>query len=323
MNHPFLHAKKTFLYYCLAWIAVTAIQVSVVHFYYQVSFSSSLMSSLVLNGLFFFIGLGLWYPIRFIYQSKGQPVSDLLNFLGLGAVTVFVWNTLSSSIIRFSFPEDSVFQEILNETLIIKLVLGSMAFLIVTLVYYLLLYFSSLEQKKISEARLESLVRQSELNLLKFKLNPHFLFNSLNSISSLTISQPEKAQEMIIKLSNFLRYSLESDKSPIQELRNELENIHLYLEIEKIRFGNRIDYIEDLSEKCLDQDVPTMILQPLFENAIKHGVGESSDTVRIKFECSRVDSFLLLQLTNDTGPAMSTKSGTGNLNKIIIPEVIS
>ncbi len=311
MDHPFLKNNKAALFYGFAWIVVSAVQVLVLTLYYQISPNNALISSLIFNFLYFLIGIGLWYPVRFIYQSEQQSISGILNLLGLGAGTVLAWNAAGTYLVLLVLPEDAVFQDLMRQSLVIKLILAVLVFLIITLVYYLILYFSSLEQRKVAEANLESLVRESELNLLKFKLNPHFLFNSLNSISALTMSKPEKAQEMIIKLSDYLRYSLESDKEPLRELKHELGNIRLYLEIERIRFGDRINYIEDLQEACLNQLVPGMILQPLFENAIKHGVSESVEPIEIKFRCCVSGQYLELSLSNEFVSHSETMVGTG------------
>ena len=179
------------------------------------------------------------------------------------------------------------------------------------MIYYLIIFLSSYEEKRVKETELKSLVKEAELNLLKYKINPHFLFNSLNSISSLTLSAPEKAHEMILKLSDYLRYSLQSGKDIMQSLADELDNVHLYLDIEKIRFRERIDFIEETDEECMGYKVPGMILQPLFENAIKHGVHESTETVRIKFICKIESPFILIKIRNNYVSANGYLMGTG------------
>ena len=154
---------------------------------------------------------------------------------------------------------------------------------LIILTYYLFVSLSNLSEKNAKEARLESLVKETELKMLRSQINPHFLFNSLNSISSLTITDPEKARDMVVKLSEFMRYALSrKDEQPVS-LQNELENLRLYLDIEKVRFGDKLTTEEIIEPNCLDFKIPVMLLQPLYENAVKHGVYESTESVRIHY----------------------------------------
>jgi LytS/YehU family sensor histidine kinase len=147
--------------------------------------------------------------------------------------------------------------------------------------------------------------------MLRSQINPHFLFNSLNSVSSLTITNPDKARDMVIKLSDFMRYALsKKDEQPVS-LRSELENLRLYLEIEKVRFGDRLSTEENIEEHCLDILMPVMILQPLYENAIKHGVYESTECVNITTNVKCRNGFLEIVISNNYDPATTPSKGTG------------
>jgi LytS/YehU family sensor histidine kinase len=167
------------------------------------------------------------------------------------------------------------------------------------------------------QAKLENMLKETELMMLRSQINPHFLFNSLNSISSLTISDPAKAREMVIKLSEFMRYVLSRKEDRTVSLRTELENLKLYLDIEKTRFGERLEFEEDLSEESLDVKVPNMILQPLYENAIKHGVYESTGTVNVKLSTRKLDAGISISISNDYDPETIAPGGTGTgLNNV-------
>ena len=163
----------------------------------------------------------------------------------------------------------------------------------------MILYYEDLQDKLKIESELQSLVKEAELNALKSQINPHFLFNSLNSISSLTITNPDKAQEMVIKLSDFLRYSLSHDKNEKASLQQEFENLQRYLDIEKIRFGKRLNFIEKIPEKCINFEIPNMILQPLIENSIKHGVYNSTEEVFVELSCKELNDYVIIEITND------------------------
>jgi LytS/YehU family sensor histidine kinase len=161
------------------------------------------------------------------------------------------------------------------------------------------------------EARLNELLKESELNMLRSQINPHFLFNSLNSISSLTISNPEKAREMLIKLSDFLRYSVSTNATGFTSLEKEMTNIQRYLEIEKVRFGDKLEFEFKLESNCKHHQIPAMLLQPLFENAIKHGVYESTEQVKIEMDCRFENGCLDIILVNDFEPGVRARKGAG------------
>ncbi len=208
-------------------------------------------------------------------------------------------------------PEINDYQAYWVATFPYRVGTGVFIYGLIVLAYYLFVSLYNLSEKNAKEARLESLVKETELKMLRSQINPHFLFNSLNSISSLTITNPEKARDMVIKLSEFMRYALsKKDEQPVS-LRSELENLRLYLEIEKVRFGDRLSTEENISEKCLDIKMPVMILQPLYENAIKHGVYESTESVRIKTNVSCKNGYLEIVISNNYEQTPSSAKGTG------------
>ena len=187
---------------------------------------------------------------------------------------------------------------------------------LIILTYYLFISLTNLSEKNAKEARLESLVKETELKMLRSQINPHFLFNSLNSISSLTVTDPEKARTMVVKLSDFMRYALSrKDEQPVS-LQSELDNLRLYLDIEKVRFGDKLTTEESIETNCLDFKLPVMLLQPLYENAVKHGVYESTETVRIITEAKIIEGYIEIIIKNnyDSAPSLRKGTGTGLLN---------
>jgi LytS/YehU family sensor histidine kinase len=207
--------------------------------------------------------------------------------------------------------DNASYLEFLKTSLPWRAILGAFFYLIFVLIYYMMLYYEDLQQKLKVESELNNLVREAELNALKSQINPHFLFNSLNSISSLTMTDPEKAQEMVIKLSDFMRYSLSHDRNETTSLRRELENAERYLDIEKIRFGKRLKYVCNVPDNCFEQPIPNMILQPLLENAIKHGVHNSTEEVLIELSCVMTPDYAELHLLNDFDPEAIRPKGEG------------
>ena len=168
-----------------------------------------------------------------------------------------------------------------------------------------------LEAKNLNETKLNLLVKESELNVLRSQLNPHFLFNSLNSISSLTISDPETARDMIIKLSEFLRYALRHSEREKTRFSDEIKNIELYLQIEKIRFGEKLIFEKEIGKGCEQGLIPNMILQPLFENAVKHGVYESTEPITIRMSCEGVARNMEIRIRNNFDSSQVSRKGAG------------
>lgn len=189
--------------------------------------------------------------------------------------------------------------------------LGGLVYLVLVLIYYLVSNNQKLQERMQQEERLKGLVRDAELNMLKSQINPHFLFNSLNSIASLTMSNPDEARDMIIRLSEFLRYSLKHRENEFVPLKEELGRMKDYLAIEKVRFGEKLQYDINIDQECESFPVPTMIFQPLFENAIRHSVYESIEPVSVSFSCVPEEGFMKTVITNDYDPEIPSRKGTG------------
>ncbi|RFM25871.1 sensor histidine kinase [Deminuibacter soli] len=179
-----------------------------------------------------------------------------------------------------------------------------------------LLWYTQQEQaqtaKRQSDA--ERLAREAELFKLRQQLQPHFLFNSLNSISALTGAQPEKARHMIQQLSDFLRGTLRKEEHAWVSLQEELDHLQLYLEIEKVRFGHRLQTSIQCSETACSQRLPALLLQPVVENAIKFGLYDTTEAVVISLEAIVQHKQLLITISNPFDPdtaAASTGTGFG------------
>jgi LytS/YehU family sensor histidine kinase len=203
------------------------------------------------------------------------------------------------------------YHDFLDDSMPWRAISGLFLYSIMVMIYHLYITQEDRKARIMKEGELQVQVREAEIDRLKSQINPHFLFNSLNSIASLTLDRPEEAREMIVKLSSFLRSSLEYKENKLTELAEELEHIRQYLEIEKIRFGEKLLFKFDLDDKCEKCLVPNMILQPLFENSIKHGVYESTEAVEIITRASLVSKQLVLTISNDYDPDMPSRKGKG------------
>ena len=146
------------------------------------------------------------------------------------------------------------------------------------LIYFTYHYMQKNKQQKIDQARLESLLKELEIRTIKAHINPHFIFNALNSIRALVVEDPERARSAITQLSNILRNSMHGDKAEKILFEKELSVARDYLALELIRFEDRLQVSFDIDEDTLDHPVPTMILQAMIENALNYGINRNSST---------------------------------------------
>jgi len=166
---------------------------------------------------------------------------------------------------------------------IIRLSFGFSIFMLIwNFIYFTYHFVEKTRKEKLDKIRLESLVKELELKTIKSHINPHFIFNALNSIRALVDENPERARTAITELSNILRSSMQSEKLETAPLERELNIVKDYLELEHIRFEDRLRVEYDIDEDTLDQQVPPMMLQTLVENAIKHGISKQVSGGQIK-----------------------------------------
>lgn len=173
---------------------------------------------------------------------------------------------------------------------------------------------NSLEQvsMKKREEEAELLLRDAELAKLRQQLQPHFLFNSLNSISALAGSKPDEARKMIQQLSDFLRGTLRKDEQQMVPLEEELAHLTLYLDIEKVRFGHRLATEINVPTDCRLLKLPSLLLQPIVENAVKFGLYDTTDAIVIRIHASIDNGDLLVSVLNPFDPRTARpSSGTG------------
>ncbi|MCK9219462.1 MAG: histidine kinase [Bacteroidales bacterium] len=317
MVHPVFIDKKSVSVYFGLWILIMGVHFSIYYFAYLFPIEISLADSLVFNSIFCGIGITLWYVARYSTPDQKNIGNVILNHLAFLTISLVVWTGASYTILSVLFQDDKNYLTFLLNSIPNRIFSGSVFYVLLALAYYFYIYYQNFQEKIKSESRLRELLKETELNMLKSQINPHFLFNSLNSISSLTITNPEKAREMVIKLSDFLRYSVSSNINQFTTFSNEIANIKRYLEIEKVRFGDKLQFSFNLDERCQNYKIPPMLLQPLFENAIKHGVYESTEQVNITMDCNSDDCCMEIKIRNDFDPNAHARKGTGlGLNNI-------
>jgi two-component system LytT family sensor kinase len=171
------------------------------------------------------------------------------------------------------------------------------------------------EKENIERARREAhLVKQlveAELRALRAQINPHFLFNSLNSVAALIVTEPRTAEEMIIRLAKIFRHVLTYHDRPFSSVQEEVSFLRTYLEIEKVRFGDRLEVSFEIEESVSQLSVPTLILQPLVENSIKHGLGPKVGANQLTIRARQQAHYLELTVEDNGIGAVARKNVSG------------
>jgi two-component system, LytTR family, sensor kinase len=177
--------------------------------------------------------------------------------------------------------------------------------LLIVIAVHALLYYQNFRASELAQSSLKTQLAQAQLRALKMQLHPHFLFNTLHSISSLVLEDPAKANSMIARLGDFLRLTLENSNQQLVSLKEETEFLRCYLEIEQVRFGDRLTVALELEPQTLAVQVPHLILQPVVENAIQHAIAPRATQGHINIEAKRFNNLLRLEI-RDNGPGIAS-----------------
>ena len=291
-------SNKTFYRNLLVWwIAAFVIQNAVV---YQPAFglALTLTDSLLSNALLACCSMLIITNMRFYLPGEEKYWYILVISMVLGAVCLLITKGV---LITLSRGNDA-YSDFVRGSSGIRYAFNCL--LIGCIAMFGLLWYTQKEQSVASKRQsdAEKLARDAELFRLRQQLQPHFLFNSLTSISALTRNEPEKARHMIQQLSDFLRGTLRKDAQQLVPLLEELDDLQLYLDIEKVRFGHRLQASIQCSEEARQSSVPTLLLQPVVENAIKFGLYDTTETVEIKIEALKDNDRLILKVSNPFDP---------------------
>lgn len=235
-----------------------------------------------------------------------------LNLLAWNLFLTGLVIILSRWILKLIFSDDDVYIEFLRQSLIIRI---SIDLLLLGCVILISVIWYQWEEQKDTDARTqdaEKLARDAELFKLRQQLQPHFLFNSLNSINALIGSRPEEARKMVHQLSDFLRGTLRKDEHHWVTLKEELQYLQLYLDIEKVRFGHRLSTSMEINTEAEILKLPALLLQPIVENAIKFGLYDTTGETLIRIIAASEEKNLVISVINPFDPETSSqRPGTG------------
>jgi len=188
----------------------------------------------------------------------------------------------------------------ISRRFLFSIIFDTPIFLVWMSVYVLWHYIEFTNTEEIKKVRLETMIKELELKTIKSQINPHFIFNALNSIRALVDEDPQRARQAITELSNILRSSIQVDKVEITSLEKELDIVKDYLALEYIRFADRLKVVYEIDSNTLSHQIPPMMLQTLVENAIKHGLSKQPGDCTIKI-ISNVENDKLVLVVQNTG----------------------
>jgi LytS/YehU family sensor histidine kinase len=249
-----------------------------------------------------FVCLAPWYLCRVMPLGASHLPKLVLNHSAAAVVAGLLWVVLAKVLglgLSRYFPH---FNERFSPQLPLLFGIGELLYSLAVALHYVLLSLESSQEAESREQEARTMAREAELKALKAQINPHFLFNSLNSISALATVDGVRAREMCIKLSDFLRSTLSLGEKQSITLREELALAKAYLDVEQVRFGARLRVAIETDPDCDECIVPPLFLQPLVENAVKHGVAGLVDGGTIRLEAHCRDGRLHVKIENEYDP---------------------
>jgi LytS/YehU family sensor histidine kinase len=255
------------------------------------------------------IFLPAYYPCLALRLEKTNPIILLSSLAFVAAAFGAVWACAVSGALRMlRWAGYDSFQMPGFENLFL---MGAVICALTEAVYYVYIAHSRTREAERLEQELRVMAREAELKALRSQLNPHFLFNSLNSISALTTADPGRAREMCVLLSDFLRKSLRLGERQSVALSEELDLVKNYFAIEQIRFSPRLSVEWEIDDASLQAEIPTLLLQPLVENAVKHGISQLVEGGTVKIKAEAQGENVLIVLENPIDPDAETPKGLG------------
>lgn len=311
--HPLFTRNRLGLY-LVAWIPLTATSIYVLATRGTLGWGPATAIAVPVFVFFALLCLSAWYPCRATPPGRVSFLRLLLTHLIAAAFFSFVW-TQVGALISYAVLSAEQFEAMKREfgpQVNAIFTIGMLLYLLSVALHYVLIAMEDSRRAEVQAVEARVLARDAELKALKAQVNPHFLFNSLNSISALTSVDQEKAREMCILLADFLRMTLGLGEKTSVPLSEELSLVDRYLAIEKVRFGARLQMEEQIEEATKGLQLPPLILQPLVENAVTHGIANLSEGGFIRLSSAAQNGRVSLAVENSFDPE-STPTRKGGL----------
>jgi signal transduction histidine kinase len=310
--HPILANPRWLSLYVLGWVPVGVVLAAGLG--RDVGWVTAAMFVLPLTLVHSFFGLSSWYVCRAFPITGGLATwRAALTHLAAATMTSAVWVAIAgpwASGLDSFFGGSGATQLFLEQRPMLALV-GGLLFLVAAALHYLLMAFEDMQTAERQAIELQLLARDAELKALRTQIDPHFLFNSLHSVSALTSSDPSTARRMCILLADFLRDTLRLGASTAISLADELSLVERYLNIQRVRLGPRLEVTVDAEAGATACRVPPLLLQPVIENAIVHGVTHLIEGGAVRISAVRHEKMLRVSVTNPCDAERPKSTGTG------------
>ncbi len=259
--------------------------------------------------IYLVIACALTFALRPIYKiiwrRKPSVLLIGLTIIVCSIVAAYLWLIFGEIVFAlvgirtFPVPEKQSLIFYLSDTFVVSLQHHKpFLFLSWSALYFGIKYWQSKKEEEENALKAESLAKEAELKMLRYQLNPHFLFNSLNSASALIAENPPRAERMINELSEFLRYSLVNTKTNTVTLKDEIEALRNYLNIEQVRFEEKLQVDFDIAPEAENFPLPNFLLHPLVENAVKYGMQTSELPLQIEIKAAKKNNTLVIEISN-------------------------
>ena len=254
-----------------------------------------------------------------LYLCRSFPLQEtpFLSVVGVVTVSSFLsaalWLAIGKGIATTLTRADS-FPDLnakYDSNIPLLLGIGMLLFVLGIVIHYLLLAFDSARSAERRALELQVLAREAELKALRSQIQPHFLFNSLNSISALTATDASAARAMLLRLAEFFRKTLKLGQQQFIPLSEEFQLAENFLSIEQVRFGSRLKFEKHVEDGCTEILVPSLILQPVVENAVNHGIAHLVVGGTVRLSAKRTGSVLVLSVSNPCDPERPNSKSTG------------
>ncbi|RYY47536.1 MAG: GHKL domain-containing protein [Chitinophagaceae bacterium] len=299
---PFIIKRFRILFIC-CWLVILTEHTLLLYFY-DLPLKVAFVDSLISNSFFLLCSLLIITTLRY-YLPRGR---GYFNFLLLCIVLTIGAVLFSKLFLQLAQGDGGLYSQFLNRSFGIR---ASIGFLFLSCVALIAIIWRRQQDEEDLAGRkqdAEKLARDAELFQLRQQLQPHFLFNSLNSINALIGSQPKEARKMVQQLSEFLRGTIRKDETQWISLGEELQHLQLYLDIETIRFGNRLQTNIEKEDACNEMKLPALLLQPIVENAIKFGLYDTIGQTTITLKARVENNELIIMVQNPFDPETSSNN---------------
>ncbi len=303
-QNPLLKSYN-FLYFLGVLVLLMGVQVSYMYWGRDIKPIVAGLDAFVHWSLLGLLVFGLINTFSFYHPRNYQ----LFIVLAAPLLLVGIWEESAAWIFE-SIYEDEV-KLWMTESFPFRITVGYL--LIAGAIGFSLMWYR-LDERNAAEKRqqeIERMSKEAELFKLRQQIQPHFLFNALNSINSLIGSRPKDARQMTQKLSEFLRGTLKREHNDLLSLEEEINHLNLYLDLEQVRFGHRLNIQRKVEEGCLKQKLPSLLIQPLIENAIKYGLYGTTEDLTITLKCTLKEKRLWIEVRNPFEEGSSDIGGTG------------